>query len=209
VDWHLLWKAMIIVIGGTTLLRFAGRKSIAQMTLAQTVIMIGIGSLLIQPIAGENIWTTLLIGLVLVITLILMELFQVKLDFVENLITGKSEVLIENGILVERNLKRVRLTVDQLEMNLRQQNVQRIEDVEWATIEPSGQIAVMLKEDLQPITKKEFKQLKDLLEQTLQQLNIEVDSYKENPKIRSEQQETIFAEVKRKSHKNKPPSRLD
>ncbi|WP_068673993.1 DUF421 domain-containing protein [Oceanobacillus sp. Castelsardo] len=208
-DFHLIWKAMIIVIGGTILLRFAGRKSIAQMTLAQTVIMIGIGSLLIQPIAGENIWTTLLIGLILVITLIVMELFQVKLDFVENLITGKAKVLIENGKLEEKNLRKVRLTVDQLEMNLRQQNVQKIEDVEWATIEPSGQIAVRLKEDFQPVTKREFKQLKSLLEQTLKQLNVEMDSNIEVTKIKPEQQETIFAEVKRKSHKNKPPSRLD
>ncbi|MED4474407.1 DUF421 domain-containing protein [Oceanobacillus caeni] len=208
-DWHLIWKAMIIVIGGTILLRFAGRKSIAQMTLAQTVIMVGIGSLLIQPIAGENIWTTLLVGLMLVITLILMELFQVKLDFVENLISGKSKVLIKNGTLVEKNFKKTRLTVDQLEMNLRQQSVQRIEDVEWATIEPSGKIAMTLKEDLQPVTKKEFKELKGLLEQILKQLNVEVNRYNEDTKVQPEQQETIFAEVNRGSHKNKPPSRLD
>ena len=43
-DW--IWKAVLIVLSGTLLLRIAGRKSISQMTLAQTVIMIGIGSLL-------------------------------------------------------------------------------------------------------------------------------------------------------------------
>ncbi|MBR3118639.1 MAG: DUF421 domain-containing protein, partial [Oceanobacillus sp.] len=58
----MLWKAIIIIVGGTFLLRIAGRKSISQMTLTQTVIMIGIGSLLIQPIAGEDIWSTLLVG---------------------------------------------------------------------------------------------------------------------------------------------------
>ncbi|WP_405102717.1 hypothetical protein [Oceanobacillus sp. FSL H7-0719] len=85
-DWDLLWKAIIIVVGGTILLRFAGRKSISQMTLAQTVIMIGIGSLLIQPIAGEGIWSTLLVGLFLVLTLIVIEHMQVKWDSFEKLI---------------------------------------------------------------------------------------------------------------------------
>ncbi|WP_156290107.1 DUF421 domain-containing protein [Oceanobacillus salinisoli] len=210
-EWDLLWKAVIIVVGGTLLLRFAGRKSISQMTLAQTVIMIGIGSLLIQPIAGKNIWSTLLVGLILVLTLIVMELLQVKGDTFENIITGKSKVLIENGQLKEQNLKQFRLTVDQLEMNLRQQNVQRIEDVQWATIEPNGRVAMVLKEDLQPVTKREFNQLKSMLEQTLTQLNVPNQNNNQANKsfVPPEQQETMFAEVRRNTHKSNPPSRMD
>lgn len=211
-EWDLLWKAVIIVIGGTFLLRFAGRKSISQMTLAQTVIMIGIGSLLIQPIAGQNIWTTLVVGLVLVLTLIVMEYVQVKGDFFENLLTGKSKVLIENGVIQEKNLRNFRLTVDQLEMNLRQQSVQRIDDVQWATLEPNGRVALVLKEDAQPVTKKEFKQLTSMMEQTLSQINQLANVAQSSPlnkqSIPPEQQETIFAEVQRNSHKNKPPERL-
>jgi uncharacterized membrane protein YcaP (DUF421 family) len=94
-DLGLIWKAIIIVLGGTALLRIAGRKSISQMTMAQTVIMIGIGSLLIQPVAGENIWTTLGVGAVLVTTLFLMELAKVKSDAMEKIITGKSKILIK------------------------------------------------------------------------------------------------------------------
>ncbi|WP_085993925.1 DUF421 domain-containing protein [Oceanobacillus senegalensis] len=211
-DWDLLWKAVIIVIGGTFLLRFAGRKSISQMTLTQTVIMIGIGSLLIQPIAGENVWTTLLVGLCLVLTLITMEFVQIKGDFLENLITGKSKVLIENGQIQEKNLKKLRITVDQLEMNLRQQSIQRIEDVQWATLEANGRVAIALKEDAQPVTKKEFKQLTHLMQQYLNQLNENKEKGKveqlNSPTIPEEHQETLFAEIQRKGHKNKPPSRL-
>lgn len=101
-DWNLIWKAILIVLGGTLLLRIAGRKSISQMTLAQTVIMIGIGSLLIQPIAGEDIWSTLFVGFILVLTLVLMEFSQIKFDFVESFITGKSKVLVHKGQLEEK-----------------------------------------------------------------------------------------------------------
>lgn len=85
-------------------------------------------------------------------------------------------------------------------MNLRKQGVQRIEDVEWATLEPNGQVALILKEDLQPVTKREFKKLQALLEQTLKQLNVQAEQY-EKESIPSEMQETIFAEVNRKTHK--------
>lgn len=167
-DW--IWKAVLIVLGGTFLLRFAGRKSISQMTLPQTVIMIGIGSLLIQPVAGNNIWETLAVGAVLVSTLFLMEYAQVKGNIFEKIITGKSKVLIKNGQLQEKNLKKLRLTVDQLEMNLRLKNVLNISDVEWATLEPNGQVGFTLKKEAQPVTKKEFQQLATDIQGTLNQL---------------------------------------
>lgn len=212
-EWHLLWKAIIIIVGGTFLLRIAGRKSISQMTLTQTVIMIGIGSLLIQPIAGEDIWSTLLVGLILVLTLVVMEFLQIKGDVFEKIITGKSKVLINNGILQEQNLKKLRMTVDQLEMELRQQGVQRLDDVQWATLEPNGQVGLVLKEDVQPVTKKEFKQLTGLIEDLQNQLHQQIQ-YNEQPRqlnreqLSPEQQETIFAELQKKSHKNTLPEHL-
>ncbi len=183
------------------------------MTLTQTVIMIGIGSLLIQPIAGEDIWSTLFVGLILVLTLVVMEFLQIKGDLFENIITGKSKVLIINGSLQEKNLKKLRMTVDQLEMELRVQNVQRMEDVQWATLEPNGQVGLLLKEEAQPVTKKEFKQLTALMEDLKRELNQQTQ-YNEQlmqlnrEQLPPEQQETIFAEIQRKSHKNTPPKHL-
>jgi uncharacterized membrane protein YcaP (DUF421 family) len=214
-DW--IWKSIIIVLGGTFLLRLAGRKSISQMTLTQTVIMIGIGSLLIQPLAGANIWTTLGVGTVLVLTLIAMEFIQIKGDFFENLITGKSKVLIKDGVIQEASLKKLRLTVDQLEMNLRQKNVQRINDVQWATLEPNGQVGFTLKPESQPVTKKEFQQLANDIKNYLQtmtptkeveQLRNQLASLSAQVQQSNVDSEGLFKEVQSKHHENPPPKRL-
>ena len=53
-------KALLLVSSGILLLRISGRKSISQMTVAQTVVMISIGSLMIQPIVDKSLWRTLL-----------------------------------------------------------------------------------------------------------------------------------------------------
>jgi uncharacterized membrane protein YcaP (DUF421 family) len=196
-DW--IWKAIIIVLGGTVLLRIAGRKTISQMTLAETVIMIAIGSLLIQPVAGKNLWTTFAVGGILVVTLLVMEYLQIKSDIFEKLITGKSKVLIENGSLNEKNLKKLRLTVDQLEMQLRQKNVTKISDVQWATLEPNGQLGFTLKHDAQPVTKKEFQQLLQVLSTNNSELN---------QQLNQSNQQDIFAEVKNKEHNTRPPKHL-
>ncbi|KIL50933.1 DUF421 domain-containing protein [Jeotgalibacillus campisalis] len=204
-EWDLLWKAVIIVLGGTFLLRFAGRKSISQMTLTQTVIMIGIGSLLIQPLAGENIWTTLLVGAVLVVTLVGMEFFQIQSDGVEKVITGKSKIVLENGHLHEKNLRKLRLTVDQLEMKLRQQNVSKITDIKWATLEPNGQVGFELKKDAKPITFAEFQQLQQSLDQIMQHLGIVSHAKEQNTE---EAAQDLFTEVHQHEHSVRPPKHL-
>lgn len=205
-DW--IWKAILIILGGTFLLRIAGRKSISQMTLAQTVVMIGIGSLLVQPVAGKSVWTTLGVGLVLVTTLVLMEYAQLKSDKVENLITGKSKILIENGILNEKNLKKLRITVDQLEMKLRQQNVTKINNIQWATLEANGQIGYILKEEALPATKKDFQ----LLQQEIHQLALLLNANLTNQPFQQQNQNAddsnLFTEVSSTSQKNQPPKYL-
>lgn len=195
-EWDWVWKAVLIVIAGTLLLRIAGRKSISQMTLAQTVIMIGIGSLLIQPIAGESVWVTIGVGLILILTLIVMEFIQMKSDKLEKFLTGKSIVVIEDGILNETNLRKLRLTVDQLEMNLRQQNVSSIKDIRWATLESNGRIGFVLKDEAKPATKKDIEELKQMLFQYI-------------PKEKqADFSDELFVEVRQKEHKTNPPKHL-
>jgi uncharacterized membrane protein YcaP (DUF421 family) len=205
-DW--IWKAVLIVIAGTFLLRIAGRKSISQMTLAQTVIMVGIGSLLVQPVAGKSIWTTIAVGAILILTLIVIEYAQLKSDNVEKFITGKAKILIENGTINEKNLNKLRFTVDQLEMKLRQQNVTRITDVKYATLEPNGQVGYELKQEAQPVTKQEFQLLLQDIQQIKQLLNPGLRSGYQQQNQPNNQQD-IFDEVAKKvHHQNTPPEHL-
>ncbi|MCA1035137.1 DUF421 domain-containing protein [Bacillus infantis] len=203
-DLNWIWKSILIVLAGTLLLRIAGRKSISQMTLAQTVIMIGIGSLLIQPLAGKNIWTTITVGAILVVTLVVMELLQVKFDKIEKFITGRAKVLINNGNLDEKGLKKVRLTVDQLEMKLRQNNVSSLNDVKWATLEPNGQIGFELKEDAKPALKKDLQMLQQQMNQMIMLLKGSTVPMPPNDLSKQD----LFAEVARKSHTTEPPEQL-
>lgn len=201
-DW--IWKAVLIIVVGTLLLRIAGRKSISQMTLAQTVLMIGIGSLLIQPVAGENIWVTFGVGAILVLTLIIMEYMQVKVDGMEKFITGKAVILVENGRMNE-NMRRYRLSADLLEMLLRQKNVSKISDVEYATLEPNGQIGFTLKPEAQPVKKRDI----DAIQQQLNQLQLAVNKTPvQSSNQEQSNQENIFSEVANKGHETTPPKRL-
>ncbi|MBP2258897.1 uncharacterized membrane protein YcaP (DUF421 family) [Virgibacillus campisalis] len=77
-DLSFIWKAVLIVVAGTFFLRVAGRKSVSQLTIAQTVLIIAIGTLLIQPVVSKNIWTTFAVAGVLVLTILIMDYVQIK-----------------------------------------------------------------------------------------------------------------------------------
>lgn len=154
-----IWKSVLLLISGIVLLRIAGRKSISQMTLAQTVVMISIGSIIIQPIIERSISRTIIAASTFIFLLIFLEWLQLKYDSFETLISGKAKTVIEDGQPVIKNLRSLRMTIDKLEMRLRQQGIQRISDVKTATLEPNGQLGYELKRHAQPLTIGEFEKM--------------------------------------------------
>jgi uncharacterized membrane protein YcaP (DUF421 family) len=141
----------------------AGRKSIAQMTLAQTVLMISLGTIIVQPIIEKSLAKAVMGAAIFVLVVLLLEYLQLKFNAIETLIAGKSKVVIENGQLNVENLKKLRLTVDQLETRMRQQGIAAFADIKIATLEPNGQFGYELKEDAKPLTVGEFKKWMGLL----------------------------------------------
>ncbi|RPF50035.1 DUF421 domain-containing protein [Aquisalibacillus elongatus] len=158
-DLNLIWQTFLIFAMGTIILRIGGRKTISQMTIPQTVMMIAIGTLLIQPVSGRGLWTTFGIAGLLVLFLIIAEFIQLKFDNTETVLSGKAVPVIENGNLIENNLKKHRLTVDKLEERLRNAGVSNIHDVQYATLESNGQLGYTLKLEKQPATKEDIQNL--------------------------------------------------
>src|SRR5699024_12353750 len=116
-------------------------------------------TLLIQPVVGKNVWFTFLIGALMVGTLLIMEYLELKGDPFEKIITGKSKILIENGQINEKNKSKLRMTVDQLEMKLRQKNISNMSDEKWATLAHNVHIGFLLNDEAKRATKTDVQQL--------------------------------------------------
>ncbi|MBM6388020.1 MAG: DUF421 domain-containing protein [Paenibacillus sp.] len=149
-DW--IWKSILLVLVGMALLRIAGRKSISQMSVATTVIMISIGTTIVQPIANHALGKAIGSAAVFIATLLVVELLQMKFNVFERIMSGSSRIIVENGQVIVPNLKRMRYTMDQLEMHLRQNGISSINDLETATVEPNGQLGYVLKRHARPVT---------------------------------------------------------
>jgi uncharacterized membrane protein YcaP (DUF421 family) len=202
-DLNVIWKSILIIIVGILLIRFSGRRSISQMTISQTVIMISIGTLLIQPVSGKNLWGTFAIAALLIVTLMILEFVQLKWNKAESFFTGKAKIVIENGQLDVKTLKKLKLSVDKLEMRLRQQGIASIQDLKWATVEPSGQLGYMLKENKQPATKEDVAALHQLIKGIQTGEHVDPDLSNAQPTTSN-----LFSEVEG-NHQPEHPQRLN
>lgn len=186
-----IWKSFVLIIAGIFLLRIAGRKSISQMTLAQTIVMLSIGTIIVQPIVEKSVIKAIVGAAIFVVTIVIIEFVEIKFNIFEKFITGKSKIVIENGVLNTKNLKKLRLTVDQLEMRMRNQGIAKIEDVKMATLEPNGLLGYELQDHAKPLTVGEFKKI--------------LDSYfQKQPPSPDNENENIFEEINSLRPQNHP-----
>ncbi|WP_077325217.1 DUF421 domain-containing protein [Virgibacillus siamensis] len=134
--------------------RIMGKKQLSQLTFFDYCVGITIGSIAASMAIDQNIKISN--GLV---GLIIMGLFPVLLSFFglrslkfRKLTDGKPTVLIEDGKILENNLKKSKVSIDELMLFLREKNVFKVTDVEMAVIETNGQLSVLKKSEQQPLT---------------------------------------------------------
>ena len=157
--WSEIWKSLFLIVFGMVMLRISGRKSISQMTIPTTITMISIGTIIVQPIADENILLTIVAAVIFIAVLILVEVLQVHWNRFEKWVKGPAVIVIQNGQFVVDNMKKMRLTADALEMKLRQQGISKLSDVKTATIESNGQLGYELSDSARPVTLSQLEQL--------------------------------------------------
>src|SRR5699024_1947228 len=134
--------------------RVMGKKQISQLTFFDYCVGITIGSIAATLSIDQNVKAAN--GLV---ALFIWGLFPIILAYVSlksmgftKLIDGKATILIQNGEILEKNMKKNLLTADELILLLREKGVFNISDVEMAVLETNGQLSVMLKTEKQPVT---------------------------------------------------------
>lgn len=135
-------------------IRIMGKRHIARMTPFQFVSysVIAIISALISVNLIRNIAFGFIALGVWVLFPIALDYLSLKSKFVHDLINGKETVLIKQGKVMEDNLKQMRLTGEELLKELRFNNVFNLADVEFAVMEPTGEMNVLLKSDKKPVT---------------------------------------------------------
>ncbi|MHB1043884.1 MAG: YetF domain-containing protein [Eubacteriales bacterium] len=137
------------------LVRLIGKRLTARMTFFDLVTAIVIGVLAaavslnlagpVNGIAALAVWTAFPA---------LIYLLAIKYKAVRDIVQGAETVLINHGKVLEDKLLEARLTPEDLLSQLRKKDVFNFADVEFAVLEPTGEVSALLKKDRQPVTAK-------------------------------------------------------
>ncbi|MFD0617969.1 DUF421 domain-containing protein [Paenibacillus sp. GCM10027629] len=133
-----------------------GKRQVAQLSLFEYITGITIGSLAAYiSMDLEKHWGLGIISLAVWVGVsFIIEMIQLKTKKLRDFIDSKSQILIKDGKILEDNLKKVRVTSDELLSQLRKKNVFNAADVEFAIMESNGEFNILLKRENQPLTPK-------------------------------------------------------
>ena len=131
-----------------------GKREIGQMQPFELVISIMIADLASTPMTEIGI--PILYGIIPILGMLFMHIIisviNIKSIRMREIICGKPRILINKGQIDEKALIKENFTINELQERLRVNNVNNISDVEYAILETSGQISVILKSNKCPVT---------------------------------------------------------
>jgi uncharacterized membrane protein YcaP (DUF421 family) len=129
------------------LARFLGKKQMSQMTFFNYMTGITIGSLAANIISNnDNSLLEEILGLVWWSALtILLTYATLKSESLRTLVDGEPVILIKNGLIQKESLKATKISLVDLSMMLREHYIFSITEVDYAILEPDGQLSVLKK----------------------------------------------------------------
>ena len=134
----LLYLALIFSV------RLMGKRQIGEMEPSEFVVTMLVANLASIPMQDEGI--TLISGLVPILTVLGMELVLSGLIMrsvaLRRLLCGKPVILIDNGKIIQENLRRTRISLDELTGHLREKDVLDLKSVQFAILETNGNLSV-------------------------------------------------------------------
>ncbi|NPV52044.1 MAG: DUF421 domain-containing protein [Firmicutes bacterium] len=134
--------------------RIMGKREVGQLSPFDLVVAVMIADLASLPLEEKKI--TLVDGIVPIAVLaaaeILTAFISLKSDTARRVISGSPSILVENGRIIESNLRKSRYNLDDLLAQLREKDIPNIADVEYAILETSGDLSVIPKSQKRPVT---------------------------------------------------------
>ena len=140
-------RTLILYIFIIAALRLMGKRQISDMQPSELVVTLVVSDIASLPM--QNTSQPLLSGMIPVMVLVGLEILtsvlMMKSRTVRKLVCGNPVVVIEDGRLLQKQMKRLRMTNSDLMEQLRQQNVFSLNDVQYCIVETNGALSILEK----------------------------------------------------------------
>ena len=125
--------------------RLMGKRQIGEMEPAEFVVTMLLANLAAIPLLSGLVPILVILGLELILAAVSLRSIRMR-----RLLCGKPVILMQNGKILERNLQRTRVNLDELTMHLREKGIFDLSTVKFAILETNGQLSTLLYAKEQP-----------------------------------------------------------
>jgi uncharacterized membrane protein YcaP (DUF421 family) len=144
----ILFRTIVLYILILVIFRVMGKREIGELSILDLVVFIMIAEMAVVGIEDtkDPITHTIFPMFLLMLIQILFAVISLKSKRFRDLVDGKPTMIIKQGKIDEKAMRKQRYNFDDLLMQLREKDIRRISDVEFAILEASGKLSVFEKE---------------------------------------------------------------
>ncbi|WP_232696263.1 DUF421 domain-containing protein [Brevibacillus daliensis] len=161
-DLHILDIVFRSVLAFTIMMiiaRILGKPTISQLTYHDFVVTITLGALTANLSFNKqvSVWQMITALLTFSIIAYILMYLALKNRTLRKWFSGQPTVIIQDGKILESNMRKLKLTLDTLNQELREKDVFNLEEVQYAILELNGKLSVLRKPEYLPVTRKDLK----------------------------------------------------
>ena len=141
-------RAVVLFTFVYLLTRIIGRRELSSLEPFDLILLIVIGDAIQQGLTQDDYSVT---GAVIVVgTFAVLQVFvsflSYRFSFLRTVLDGDPIVIVQDGKPIERNLKRERLTLEEIMVEARQQQIASLDQIAWGVLETTGKISIIPKD---------------------------------------------------------------
>ena len=150
----ILIRTLIIYVSLIMIMRFMGKRQLGELEISDLVTTLLVSEIASLPLTNTDVPLAHAILPILVLTSleVILSGAQIKIPLLKNLFSIRPAILIRHGVPDRAVMRSVRVSSEELLSQLRQKDVTDPHEVEYAILEPNGQISVVKKAREQPPT---------------------------------------------------------
>ena len=152
-----LIRAMVLYIVITFSLRLMGKRQLGELQPSELVVTILISNIAAIPVEDSSM--PMIMGIVPILTLVSLDVIvssvMLKSSKFRKLMIGSPRIIVSEGKVLQKEMKKLRYTVDDLIAAMREQQIFDLNEIQYAIVETTGKINFFQKKDFQTATKKD------------------------------------------------------
>lgn len=153
-----LIRTVILYLIVLFVIRIMGKGELSKMSPFQLIVLFMIAELASIPIESPDV--SMITGVTAIFALLFLQVFisfiSIKSEKLKNFFNGKPSILIDKGDINFKELKKLRITINDLMEQLRIGNSPDVSEVEYAVMESNGELSIILKSENKPVTAKDM-----------------------------------------------------